>query len=261
MKVQNYVYTHPVYGTLRVLKTTYIRFVLFDICNMLGLMNATSRFAAKMLKADVRYEKHANISKSRLLTSNYRGVRAALTQMHSDRASEILAWIDNTVMPDLEGRPAIVPEDKTVEIYIPKIGTDLIGQMNEMMDRLTAKIKEDEKYVAFAKEITLSEGCVNTRHIAGEWGLSAQKFNEILRKLHIIYPNGRSWNLYEKYRNCHYIEQTIKCTPSGRAIPIYYWTMEGYKFVNEVLHKAGYRTKKEIAALEALKSKEVEVAS
>lgn len=115
-------------------------------------------------------------------------------------------------------------------------------QIENPIDRAKAWIKEYEQKlileqtiqtqapkVEYHDKVLHSEKLISTTDIAKDLGMSAQKLNNKLNELGIIYKQGKVWKLYAKHQDkipeyCDYhineFSQTLKWTERGRKLII-----------------------------------------
>ena len=74
--------------------------------------------------------------------------------------------------------------------------------------------------------------------IAKDYGMTAQKMNQILHELGIQYKRGKIWYLYEEYASEGYTQSR---TYQGEDVAATrtYWTQKGRKFIYDMLKAEG----------------------
>ena len=116
-----------------------------------------------------------------------------------------------------------------------------IQEENRKQQELLA---EQAPKVEYCDAVLNSYSGVTTTVIAQDYGMSAQKFNKLLMKLHIQYKQGNTWVLYREHKGKGYTEsETI--VKNGYSVVSTRWTQKGRQFIYETLKDAGILPVKE----------------
>ena len=119
----------------------------------------------------------------------------------------------------------------------------------ELRDKQIAAIQEEIAELRpksdYCDAVLNSYSGVTTTVIAQDYGMSAQKFNKLLMKLHIQYKQGNTWILYREHKGKGYTEsETI--VKNGYSVVSTRWTQKGRQFIYETLKDAGILPVKEL---------------
>lgn len=149
----------------------------------------------------------------------------------------------------------IVCEKKLKEIVQPKLPT-----YSEALRQLADKIEQNEKLtlentqqkqligemkpkVEYVDIILKSKDTLTVTQIAKDYGITAQKLNEILKDNKVQYKQRGQWLLYAKYLNMGYTRShTVSFTHSDGEVGTKLntkWTQKGRLFINDLLKSKG----------------------
>lgn len=116
-----------------------------------------------------------------------------------------------------------------------------LGEQVVEQQQIITELQPKANYV---DTILQSKSLVTVTQIAKDYGMSARKFNQILKEMKIQYKVGGQWVLYSKYQSDGYVHsRTIDITRTdGRADVTMQteWTQKGRLFLYEELKKHGY---------------------
>ena len=165
-------------------------------------------------------------------------------------------WVTHEVLPSIrkKGCYSIAPvQDKRASLLMsiidaPDDVTRALAVKN-YTDCVTAPLKEQlaeqAPKVEYCDAVLNSYSGVTTTVIAQDYGMSAQKFNKLLNKMHIQYKQGNTWVLYREHKGKGYTEsETI--VKNGYSVVSTRWTQKGRQFIYETLKDAGILPVKEL---------------
>ena len=171
-------------------------------------------------------------------------------------AIEFQDWVCEEVLPSIRknGYYSIAPvQDKRASLLMsiidaPDDVTRALAVKN-YTDCVTAPLKEQlaeqAPKVEYCDAVLNSYSGVTTTVIAQDYGMSAQKFNKLLNKVHIQYKQGNTWILYREHKGKGYTEsETI--VKNGYSVVSTRWTQKGRQFIYETLKDAGILPVKEL---------------
>ncbi|MDE7345406.1 MAG: phage regulatory protein/antirepressor Ant [Muribaculaceae bacterium] len=113
------------------------------------------------------------------------------------------------------------------------------GEQIEQKDRAIASLHERTSYL---DQILQSKSTVTTTQIAADYGMSAKKFNIILRNLRIQRKVGGQWILYAPYNTMGYTHSETfvpEASTTGRVVMNTKWLQKGRLFLYNELKKNG----------------------
>ncbi len=113
------------------------------------------------------------------------------------------------------------------------------GEQIEQKDRAIASLHERTSYL---DQILQSKSTVTTTQIAADYGMSAKKFNIILRNLRIQRKVGGQWILYAPYNTMGYVHSETfvpEASKTGRVVMNTKWLQKGRLFLYNELKKNG----------------------
>ena len=165
-------------------------------------------------------------------------------------------WVYEEVLPSIrkKGYYSVAPiQDKRASLLLsiidaPDDVTRALAVKN-YTDCVTAPLKEQlaeqAPKVEYCDAVLNSYSGVTTTVIAQDYGMSAQKFNKLLMKMHIQYKQGNTWVLYREHKGKGYTEsETI--VKNGYSVVSTRWTQKGRQFIYETLKDAGILPVKEL---------------
>ena len=140
----------------------------------------------------------------------------------------------------------IVPEETNEQLMARAfiVAQNTIAERDRQLAAKEAEIKELTPKAEYCDAVLTSYSGVTTTVIAQDYGMSAQKFNKLLMKLHIQYKQGNTWVLYREHKGKGYTEsETI--VKNGYSVVSTRWTQKGRQFIYETLKDAGILPVKE----------------
>ena len=141
----------------------------------------------------------------------------------------------------------IVPEETNEQLMARAfiVAQNTIAERDRQLAAKEAEIKELTPKAEYCDAVLNSYSGVTTTVIAQDYGMSAQKFNKLLMKLHIQYKQGNTWVLYREHKGKGYTEsETI--VKNGYSVVSTRWTQKGRQFIYETLKDAGILPVKEL---------------
>ena len=155
-------------------------------------------------------------------------------------AEKFQALVADEIIPSIRKHGAYMTPQKIEEVLLnPDTIISLAQQLKEEKAK-TAKLAPAAEY---ARNFLLASGGRLVSSIAKDYGMSAQRFNQILNALDIQYRKGGQWMLYQKYTGKGYTETRVNLIPhnDGRTHqhPETLWTARGCAFLSKQLAKAG----------------------
>ena len=140
----------------------------------------------------------------------------------------------------------IVPEETNEQLMARAfiVAQNTIAERDRQLAAKEAEIKELTPKAEYCDAVLTSYSGVTTTVIAQDYGMSAQKFNKLLMKMHIQYKQGNTWVLYREHKGKGYTEsETI--VKNGYSVVSTRWTQKGRQFIYETLKETGILPVKE----------------
>lgn len=88
--------------------------------------------------------------------------------------------------------------------------------------------------------ILQNKDLMSVTQIAKDYGMSANKLNQLLSSWKIQYKQGKQWILYAKYQSKGYTQSFTYPSDIDHSHPLTKWTQEGRLFIHDQLHERGY---------------------
>lgn len=142
-------------------------------------------------------------------------------------------------------RVSVINEEKDLVFNIYS-ATDEVSRMiaisefnnfkNRHIAELNAKIAEQEPKVSYHDLILQSPSTITVTQIADDYGMSAIKFNQILKDLGMQYKQSNQWHLYKEYKDKGYTQSvTHVYGKEGESNLSTKWTQSGRSFLYKLL--------------------------
>lgn len=227
-------------------------FALKDVCAVLGISN--HKMTAQRLDADEVSLTDLTDSMGRQQETtviNESGLYNVILRSDKPEAKPFRKWVTSEVLPSIRKHGAYMTPQKIEEALLnPDTIISLAQQLKEEKAK-TAKLAPAAEY---AQNFLLASGGRLVSSIAKDYGMSAQRFNQILNALDIQYRKGGQWMLYQKYTGKGYTETRVNLIPhnDGRTYqhPETLWTARGCAFLAKQLAKSGIFPTKQSEAKE-----------
>ncbi len=216
-------------------------FVLKDVCAVLGISHITD--TAKRMDEDEVGQTEVTDSMGRKQSTyviNESGLYNVILRSDKPEAKPFRKWVTGEVLPSIRKHGAYMTPQKIEEVLLnPDTIISLAQQLKEEKAK-TAKLAPAAEY---ARNFLLASGGRLVSSIAKDYGMSAQRFNQILNALDIQYRKGGQWMLYQKYTGKGYTETRVNLIPHNdgktHQHPETLWTARGCAFLSKQLAKAG----------------------
>ncbi|MBD5302376.1 MAG: phage antirepressor protein [Bacteroides sp.] len=116
----------------------------------------------------------------------------------------------------------------------------LLAAQNQTIKDLNEANAEMRVKVSYYDQILASKSTVTTTQIAQDYGMSAKKFNVILRNLKIQRKVGGQWILYSPHNTMGYVHSDTfipENSVTGKVVMTTKWTQKGRLFLYETLKR------------------------
>ena len=175
---------------------------------------------------------------------NESGLYALILSSKLESAKRFKRWVTSEVLPQIRknGRYELEHHNELLE----KRNKQLTNQTRVMACRnalLEEIAKQQKPLTDYARAILSSTQTVTVTQIAQDYGISALKFNQMLKDFRIQHKLGGQWILYTPYLHKGYVQgfSSYFVKPDGEVkVKVHTrWTQSGRLFLYEELKKAG----------------------
>lgn len=189
-----------------------------------------------------------NIPNRGLTFINESGLYSLIMSSKLESAKRFKKWVTSEVLPSIR---------KTGQYSISTLSRKelaiMVVQAEEEKERLTLELKNSEREittltrqieeaqpkVAYYDMILNNKSTVLTTQIAQDYGMSAKRFNAILRDMHIQHKVNDQWILYAKYQGKGYVSsKPVQINHADGRTTVKYnteWTQKGRLFLYDHL--------------------------
>lgn len=217
-------------------------FVLKDVCDVLGIKNATD--VAKRLDDDevTRFNLGSRSGESNIV--NESGLYKVIFQSKKEEARKFTKWVTSEVLPQIRKTGSYtIPTNfkEALKLLVVQIEeNEKLALDNKMKNQLIGELKPIADYVDI---ILKSKSLVTITQIAKDYGVSGTELNKKLHELGVQYKQGKQWLLYQKYHDRGYTHsETINIERTGgtQGVEMFTkWTQKGRMFLYNLLKEHG----------------------
>lgn len=219
-------------------------FVGKDVADILGY-NDTNQAVRKHVDDEDKLTRQFDGSgqKRNMTIINESGLYALILGSKLPQAKEFKRWVTSEVLPTIRRHGAYLTDSKIEEVLLsPDTIINLATQLkNERAEKEQLKIELEEarKQTSYLDLILQTKDQLTTTQIAQDYGMSASKFNQLLKDLRIQRKVNSQWVLYKQYlgkgyiasRTFDYIGRDDRCHSKITTV----WTQLGRKFLYDAL--------------------------
>lgn len=219
-------------------------FVGKDVADVLGY-NDTNQAVRKHVDDEDKLTRQFDGSgqKRNMTIINESGLYALILGSKLPQAKEFKRWVTSEVLPTIHKHGAYLTDSKIEEVLLsPDTIINLATQLkNERAEKEQLKIELEEarKQTSYLDLILQTKDQLTTTQIAQDYGMSASKFNQLLKDLRIQRKVNSQWVLYKQYlgkgyiasRTFEYIGRDDRCHSKITTV----WTQLGRKFLYDAL--------------------------
>lgn len=219
-------------------------FVGKDVADVLGY-NDTNQAVRKHVDEEDKLTRQFDGSgqKRNMTIINESGLYALILGSKLPQAKEFKRWVTSEVLPTIRKHGAYLTDSKIEEVLLsPDTIINLATQLkNERAEKEQLKIELEEarKQTSYLDLILQTKDQLTTTQIAQDYGMSASKFNQLLKDLRIQRKVNSQWVLYKQYlgkgyiasRTFEYIGRDDRYHSKITTV----WTQLGRKFLYDVL--------------------------
>lgn len=247
------VFNNPDFGSIRtVTVNNEPYFVGKDVADILGYTNAPKAIKDHVDDEDKLVERIVMSGQKRgVILINESGLYSLILSSKMPNARKFKRWVTSEVLPSIRkhGMYAVDELLNNPDFMIKTF--EALKEEREKNKGLSKEVVEQQRVISelqpkvtYLDKILDSKSLVLTTQIAKDYGMSARRFNRLLRELGVQYKVGDQWVLYAKYQACGYVHsRTIEFrhrdgTPDVKMQTE--WTQKGRLFLYETLKKEGY---------------------
>lgn len=219
-------------------------FVGKDVADVLGY-NDTNQAVRKHVDDEDKLTRQFDGSgqKRNMTIINESGLYALILGSKLPQAKEFKRWVTSEVLPTIRKHGAYLTDSKIEEVLLsPDTIINLATQLkNERAEKEQLKIELEEarKQTSYLDLILQTKDQLTTTQIAQDYGMSASKFNQLLKDLRIQRKVNSQWVLYKQYlgkgyiasRTFEYIGRDDRYHSKITTV----WTQLGRKFLYDAL--------------------------
>lgn len=219
-------------------------FVGKDVAEVLGYQRADNAIRNHVDDDDkLTHQFSASGQKRNMTIINESGLYALILGSKLPQAKEFKRWVTSEVLPTIRKHGAYLTDSKIEEVLLsPDTIINLATQLkNERAEKKQLKIELEEarKQTSYLDLILQTKDQLTTTQIAQDYGMSANKFNQLLKDLRIQRKVNSQWVLYKQYlgkgyiasRTFEYIGRDDRCHSKITTV----WTQLGRKFLYDAL--------------------------
>lgn len=219
-------------------------FVGKDTADILGYQNGSRDINRHVDEEDkLKYRFGTSGQDREMIIINESGLYALILGSKLPQAKEFKRWVTSEVLPTIRKHGAYLTNSKIEEVLLsPDTIINLATQLkNERAEKEQLKIELEEarKQTSYLDLILQTKDQLTTTQIAQDYGMSASKFNQLLKDLRIQRKVNSQWVLYKQYlgkgyiasRTFEYIGRDDRCHSKITTV----WTQLGRKFLYDAL--------------------------
>lgn len=219
-------------------------FVGKDTADILGYQNGSRDINRHVDEEDkLKYRFGTSGQDREMIIINESGLYALILGSKLPQAKEFKRWVTSEVLPTIRKHGAYLTDSKIEEVLLsPDTIINLATQLkNERAEKEQLKIELEEarKQTSYLDLILQTKDQLTTTQIAQDYGMSASKFNQLLKDLRIQRKVNSQWVLYKQYlgkgyiasRTFEYIGRDDRCHSKITTV----WTQLGRKFLYDAL--------------------------
>lgn len=229
-------------------------FVLKDVANILAVEN--HKDLAKRLEQDEvgRFELPHPQSPSKtveMVCINESGLYNIILRSDKPEAKPFRKWVTSEVLPSIRKHGLYATEDLIANPDLAIAAFTALKEEREKRQLLEQKNSEQAKLItsqadtisvlepkaSYCDTVLKARNPITVTQIAKDYGMSAIRFNKLLKDLKIQYRSGDCWVLCQKYANNGYTKTSTISLDDQSAVIHTYWTQKGRLFLYDVLKK------------------------
>lgn len=216
--------------------------VLKDVCDVLGIKNATDVF--NRLDEDERGRFNLG-RQGKANIVNESGLYNVILRSDKSEAKSFKRWVTHEVLPSIRKHGGYISnqENMSTDEFLARaviFANNVIEEKNKQIEAQDRKIQLLEPKATYYDTVLQCEDLVPISVIAKDYGMSAIEMNRLLKEKGVQFKQGRTWLLYQKYADKGYTgTKTLTLTEydSTHVVINTQWTQKGRLFIYDLLKK------------------------
>lgn len=230
-------------------------FCLTDICKALELTQP-SKVKERLNEKGVRsIPTLTKGGEQKLLYINEPNLYKTIFQSRKESAERFTDWVTSEVLPSIRKNGGYIAGQETLsdEELLSKallVAQNKIAERDKQIKSLETEVVQMDKTISelqpkanYVDMILQSKSTVTVTQIAQDYGMTARKFNQVLKELEIQRKVGNQWILYAKHQGKGYVHSsTFGITKRNGEQDVAMnteWTQKGRLFLYEKLKEQG----------------------
>lgn len=217
-------------------------FVGKDVADILGYSNTAKAIRDHVDEEDKTQNDSFTVNGTAPVLINESGLYSLVLKSKLPSAKQFKRWVTKEVLPTIRKHGAYLTDQKIEEALLnPDVLINLATQLKE--ERIGCLIAEQrvnelQPKADYYDKILANPGLLPISVIAKNYGMSANKMNQVLHDLGVQYKQGGTWLLYSNYQNEGYTHTEMKLWEgSTKMKPNTKWTQKGHLFIYDFLKK------------------------
>ena len=154
-------------------------------------------------------------------------------------AQKFQAKVADEILPAIRQHGLYINPNAPINPNFLRRMADELEQRDKQIAALSAEVNLLRPKADYCERILQSDEALPVTVIAKDYGMSAIKFNELLRKLNVQYKVGKTWVLRQLYANMGYVKTVVYEIGEHITRTLTYWTQKGRMFLYNLLKKTG----------------------
>lgn len=215
-------------------------FVGKDVANVLGYSNTPKAIRDHVDEEDKTQNESFTVNGTALLLINESGLYSLILKSKLPNAKRFKRWVTSEVLPSIR-KHGIYATDELLDN--PDLLIEVATKLKEEKTlRLVAeqRVNELQPKADYYDSILKNKSLMTISIIAKNYGMSANKMNNLLHELGVQYRQGKAWLLYRKHQDKGYTHtEMIPVQGSDNLKPSTKWTQKGHIFIYQLLKNDG----------------------
>lgn len=172
------------------------------------------------------------------------GVYKLAFRSDKPEAERFTNWIADTVLPQIRKTGQYVMQPQPV-LSLAERTLALLTELNQVVESQKQEIAIMTPKAEFCDNFLQNPVCYTATQIAEHYGMTAQKFNKMLKDYGVQYKQSNQWHLKEPYKKFGYVHyDIIKIDSKSGTNPTLFkqemkWTAKGVTWIERSLRLRG----------------------